>query len=358
MKDKIESLQMLRCIAVALVIFIHTCNFVDMPHFTTNSVFNSFFNLSVWGAIGVDLFFTISGFIMVIVTPAYINKPGSWKDFLLKRAVRIIPLYYLISLYVLMVDVSKHAIPPMQAILKTIFFLPVFDRRVFTVPVIAVGWSLSYEMYFYLLITFFLLLRRNVYTYLLLSIVLLAAMGVIFNPPHPLLKFLTSPLLIEFGLGISAGLLYKHSKQFKWGHYKVLALALIIIGAAGMIASIFINFGNIFLQEVVENNNRLAFFRAVFWGMPCGALVAGVVLMEGMKQFKTPRLLVKAGDASYSAYLIHMKIYLWYGRLFSLTHLGGTVFVLSSIVVCLAVSIVFYNVFERNLTLWVSKVFF
>jgi peptidoglycan/LPS O-acetylase OafA/YrhL len=358
MKDKIESLQMLRCIAVALVIFIHTCNFVDMPHFTANSVFNSFFNLSTWGAIGVDLFFTISGFIMVIVTPAYINKGASWKDFLLKRAIRIMPLYYLISLCVLVVDVSKHAIPPIHVILKTIFFLPVFDRHVFTVPIVAVGWSLSYEMYFYLLITFFLILKQNVYTYLLLSIVLLAVIGAIFNPPSPLLKFLTSPLLIEFGFGIASGLLYKHSKQFEWPHYKVLALILIIIGAAGMLASVFINFGNIFLQEVVENNNRLAFYRSVFWGIPCGALVTGVVLMESIKQFKTPRLLVKAGDASYSAYLIHMKICLWYGRLFIYTNLGGAVFVLSSIVVCLAVSIVFYNVLERNLTLWVSKAFF
>jgi exopolysaccharide production protein ExoZ len=92
---KINSIQLLRAIAVSLVIFIHAATFGVVRISSINPV-EGIYNSQTWGAIGVDLFFCISGFIMTIVVPSYQEK-NDWKKFQLKRVIRILPLYYLLS---------------------------------------------------------------------------------------------------------------------------------------------------------------------------------------------------------------------------------------------------------------------
>jgi exopolysaccharide production protein ExoZ len=349
-KNKINSLQLLRAVAVSLVIFIHLINYVDRPTVVTHSIFYSFFQLRPWGAIGVDLFFTISGFIMTVVTPSY-QASGKWKDFLIKRGIRIIPLYYLVSLIFALVYVfHNHIMPNLVGVLKTLFFIPFFDKHVFSYPIVAVGWSLSYEVYFYLLIALFLALKGNVYKKLLITILILSTVGVIVNPENTLLKFLTSPILIEFALGVSAGLLYRHLDAANNSNIKWLALGLITIGVAGMVATIFTGSFGFSPQEAIENNNHLALLRSVIWGMPCASLLLGVVLWERATQMVIPAFLIVFGDASYSAYLIHSKVYFAYSKVFAHIKLNDTIFVLTALPVCLIVSVIFYKLIERPIT--------
>ena len=125
--QKINSLQLLRAIAVGFVVFIHSAYF-GVPIISSINPTDSFYNLKTWGTIGVDLFFTISGFIMTIVIPAYM-KPKGWKDYFAKRMIRIIPLYYLLSVLDALVTVYvHHEALTFQVIIKSLIFFPVFDK--------------------------------------------------------------------------------------------------------------------------------------------------------------------------------------------------------------------------------------
>jgi len=188
---KINSIQLLRAIAVSFVIFLHI-SFGGIEKFSAVNPVASFYHLKTWGAIGVDLFFSISGFIMTIVVPSY-NQPGDWKKFFVKRFIRILPLYYLISfLTALNMIFVHHESIPVLSIAKTILFFPLFDIKTFIDPIVGVGWSLSYEIYFYSLIGILLILKKDIYKRLLIIILLLVIIGLSFNIQSPLLKFLKS----------------------------------------------------------------------------------------------------------------------------------------------------------------------
>lgn len=354
--EKINSLQMLRAFAVILIIFIHLTNFILIPRFAAYSAFWSFFSLSQWPAIGVDLFFVISGFIMTVVTPQYIEN-GNWREFLLKRAIRIIPLYYLVSLYIFITGLRHGYVADSATILKSILFLPLFDKQIFVFPLVPVGWSLSYEIYFYLLITVFLIFRKNVYNNLLIIIAVLAVIGVVFNPPQPLLKFFTSPLLLEFAYGIIVGLLYRNKAFLRQRRGAKLAFGLTLVGATLMLLTLFTGTASydFSLQQNVENDNTTAMLRAVIWGLPCAFFLFGMVLMEEAGCLFVPAFMVKLGDASYSTYLTHILIYQLYSKIFIYSHLSANVFVLSGVLVCLICSFVFYRVIEKPLNTIISK---
>jgi exopolysaccharide production protein ExoZ len=354
--ERINSLQMLRAIAVMLIIFIHLTNFILIPRFAAYSAFWSFFALSKWPAIGVDLFFVISGFIMTVVTPQYILS-GNWQQFLLKRAIRIIPLYYLVSLYIFITGLRHGYIADNTIILKSVLFLPLFDKKIFVVPLVPVGWSLSYEIYFYLLITVFLIFKKDVYKNLLCVIGVLAAIGVVFDPPQPLLKFLTSPLLLEFAYGIIVGLLYRNKAFLGQHRGEKVAFGLTLIGAILMLVTLFSGTASydFSLQENVENNNTAAILRAVVWGLPCAFFLFGIVLMEESGCLFVPAFMVRLGDASYSAYLTHILFYQLYSKVFVRTHLSANVFVLSGMLVCLICTLIFYRIVEKPLNTVISK---
>ncbi|MCR5875270.1 acyltransferase [Phenylobacterium sp. J426] len=105
------------------------------------------------GAAGVDVFFVISGFIMWVVTCRKTPSPG---DFLMRRVQRIVPLYWAATLLVVGVALAiPGSFPNLQvsfeALLKSLFFVPYHDAGGLIAPLIVPGWTLNYEMFFYLL---------------------------------------------------------------------------------------------------------------------------------------------------------------------------------------------------------------
>ena len=99
-------------------------------------------------ASGVDLFFVISGFIMVYSSEDLFGARGAWRTFLTRRLVRIVPLYWLttaitIPLMSLTVD--------WQSLLGSYFFIPYRAPSNAIVPLHGVGWTLNLEMFFYVI---------------------------------------------------------------------------------------------------------------------------------------------------------------------------------------------------------------
>jgi peptidoglycan/LPS O-acetylase OafA/YrhL len=181
MNKKIESVQMMRGIAALSVVFFH-------------------FEIFSKGGFGVDLFFCISGFIMMLVTEKNTD------DFLKKRALRIIPLYYLLTLGVFTMNFIAPQLfvrteTDFASLLRSLFFISGIKAE----PIVGVGWTLCYEMLFYLL--FFVAFKishknRHWITFAFLAIIVLT--GLVFRPTNDYLMFYTRPILLEFALGMFA----------------------------------------------------------------------------------------------------------------------------------------------------------
>lgn len=103
-----------------------------------------------YGAVGVDLFFVISGFIIFFVTEK------SQDHFLLKRVIRIVPLYWLATfaiaaLTIAKPDVFNQSVFEVTHLIKSLFFIPHYNETQGLRPLLSLGWTLNYEMMFYLI---------------------------------------------------------------------------------------------------------------------------------------------------------------------------------------------------------------
>ncbi len=163
----INNLQVTRAVAAYMVVLFHFLA-LFVWHLYPEAKYLTF------GAAGVDIFFVISGFIMVVTTSDGKTGPA---DFLAKRIARIAPIYWLITL--VLVAMSLAGLKPigilrMQAdwVVKSLFFIP-FNRDGYVEPINSVGWTLNYEMFFYVVFAVCLTVRQNSARVLLLCATML-----------------------------------------------------------------------------------------------------------------------------------------------------------------------------------------
>jgi exopolysaccharide production protein ExoZ len=142
----LKSLQILRYIAATSVILVHI---ETIPNF---------------GGFGVDIFFVLSGFVIALV----VSSKQSPIQFAISRVSRIVPIYWLLTtLLLIMILLAPQLFPESTIInsnatnyLKSLFFVPYQDGLGIK-PILAVGWSLNYEMLFYLLVWISLLFSKH-----------------------------------------------------------------------------------------------------------------------------------------------------------------------------------------------------
>jgi len=345
---KLDSIQVLRAIAVILVVYVHC-----IP--SAENLFGYSPDFSV-GALGVDLFFTISGFIMTRIFGSYYEK-GGWKFFAVKRVARILPLYWGLSLGKFIIDYFYgHTVAEFRAIIKTVIFLPIFDNP-FTNPIIPAGWSLSYELYFYLLITLLLVWRtKHIPALLSCLLVGLSIAGLLFNPQNTTLNFLTSPLLFEFALGVLAGLIYDQAK--KTIGWNLIAGISLLLGSGIIVSFIWLKVNDFQDPLFLALNSSLAAERSLVWGIPSALLLLGSTLAERFSSFRIPAWVILVGDASYSNYLLHQTILgysLGFIKRLPFPFVGPVSYSLFMVIGCTAISIPFYLRIEKPLTIWFSR---
>jgi exopolysaccharide production protein ExoZ len=262
-----------------------------------------------FGAFGVDLFFVISGFIMMtIVTPDV-----SWRKFIVDRAWRILPPYWFYTTLVLFVSLyaptavnSSFAHPP--SLLRSYLLIPdTVD------PLLAVGWTLIHETYFYLCfaLMLFLAARRGfalsflLLTWMLAVLCFGAALHVL-GIRDPVAAVAAHPLTLEFISGAAIGILIRR----KFAKLAVPALV------AGIIVFAFVlSFRGTALALISDRT----WMRPILIGLPCALIVYGLVAMEIRGALAAPEWLVTLGDASYSTYLSHVLVLSALGRLFAMT---------------------------------------
>ncbi|WP_166652379.1 acyltransferase family protein [Enterovirga rhinocerotis] len=298
------------------------------------------------GAAGVDVFFVISGFIMLVSSRRLFGTAAGARTFMVRRLIRIVPLYWAVTtLYV----VVALAIPAALArpssgglILASYLFWPAAAPDGSVAPIVVVGWTLNYEMFFYALFGLAVLLpRRRAIAAVIAALIVIAMAGALLRPGSTALAFWSNPIILEFAAGILLGVVYESGRRLS----RPAAFALGAAGAAGFLIQI----GQPFLG---------GWMRLVGCGLPALALVAAVTLASDDGRGVWLRGLAAIGDASYSLYLTHL-LALWACRMIA-TKLGlvpsgladGIVFMLVSIGASIGVAFAGYALFERPVTQW------
>jgi exopolysaccharide production protein ExoZ len=285
----IRRLQALRFIAAALVLIGHT--FMEAVQHAMPLGAAAKLSALPWG-IGVDIFFVISGF---IITTASIDKPPTLSaviDFIVHRVIRIWPAYAfftgLMLVAVLLVpSFLRHAVLDPAYTIASFLFVPwprPGDGRPY--PLLGQGWTLNYEMFFYVSFALVLFLpRRMRVAALCLGGAALIALGQTIDLPLPL-SFYSRPVIAEFLFGVVLSVAYR-----RLAPPPIAGLALIVAAIAFLAA--------VPIDTEVES-------RPIWAGLPAVAIVAGVLFSgrPGERLLGQP-LLVLLGDASYALYLCH-----------------------------------------------------
>jgi exopolysaccharide production protein ExoZ len=105
----------------------------------------------------------------------------------------------------------------------------------------------------------------------------------------------------------------------------------------------------------IQDDNPFAFHRTLIWGLPCALFLLGATFFEQSFNKKIPRMIILAGDASYSGYLIHMKVFPIIAQIFRYLSLGSILYLITIVPMCLIVSIAFYIIVEKPLITGIVK---
>src|SRR4051812_39278147 len=152
-------IQILRLLAAVAVVAFHAWGVAPNGYKVPESAIA--FALS-HGGHGVGPFFVILGFIIFFSTHLARLTPA---QFLRRRVERLVSLYFLVTFAVVMLAVTLPATFGTEGwytprhIIKSLAFIAFTDGEM---PVVYLGWSLEYEMYFYLAVALLMALTRNV----------------------------------------------------------------------------------------------------------------------------------------------------------------------------------------------------
>lgn len=290
-----ESLHLLRAVASIAVVAHH------VPHFLRTHVTYSFPSFEA-GAAGVDVFFVISGFVMYC---AVHRAPPAWHDFLAKRAIRVVPMYGLATIavtaavWVVPSAFARFRVTPEQLV-KSLLFLPVYDPSGEIRPVIGVGWTLHFELLFYLLVAAALPVARTRAAMAAAAVLSGAAViSSILGLPAPFSAWqLLGLITVEFALGVGLARALHTTRVLEAPRWTRVAVCCVLF-----------TFAMIRVSSALPQG--VGFDRLVTWGFGGASLVASLALLE--PELRSARTLETwygpLGDASYALYLVHGSIF-------------------------------------------------
>lgn len=284
-RKTIRSLQVARALAALSVVAFHLSLTMGTAKYTGVA---PFWSLARFGNLGVDLFFVISGYIIMAAHQSDLGRPERAGNYAYKRFVRIFPAYWLymagftVAAWVLHIgDLPKSPVEWISAMTLV--------RLSSAEPPLTVAWTLFHEIAFYAVFLLAILNRRlGVMVFCLWMAVCLAVL----HYPHveqrtPFLVY-TAGFNLNFLIGIAAHWLSRRlSLRVAQGLLTAGALALVAIGALD---------GDVERPDVI----------ALAYGIGFGAVLAAIVRLEVLGHCYPMPWLERIGDASYSLYLVHL----------------------------------------------------
>lgn len=275
------SVQLLRAVAAWMVVFHHFAYFFLR---SSDGWFSTFF--TKYGAVGVDVFFVICGFVMYKST---FEKDVTPKAFIFNRVTRVVPVYWFFTCLTALVLLRFNDIIPQTEftfvfLLKSLFFIPSQNPSgVGPYPLLTIGWTLNYEMAFYLIFGASLFFRLKY------RLAIVAAGVFVLQKMMPDwgagFYFYFCKMGYEFLMGIAVGVIYCRG----WLRFP-------LVVAIAMTA---ISFAVITTFDIVHDYLRV--------GFPCAVIVAAAISQEHFN-LRTNKWLIKLGDWSYSTYLCQIIV--------------------------------------------------
>ncbi len=312
---RLHALQYLRAVAALAVVYSHAVIQVDgYQQYLLDA-----------GSFGVDIFFVISGFIMI-----YIAKPtNTFGQFFVNRVRRVVPLYWFFTLLMgaillLVPSVFKATVFDLKTLLLSLGFIPHWSsvQPDEAWPIVAPGWSLNFEMYFYLVFALSLFLAdRYRIAFITLVITAVFAIAQVFNTGESAVAhFFAKSMVFEFVFGMLLAAAWKRG----WRLPASTAVWLLVLGTCLL-----------FLKLPIP--------RIFEYGIPSLMIVAGCLFVN----VREVRWGVLLGDASYALYLSHIFVL---GALRKVLppilgdgQVAAYLFVLLSLIICTLASIVVHK---------------
>ena len=283
-------IQVLRGIAALLVVANHAVNEAENRNFIKTSIDVDF------GGFGVDVFFVISGFIMVYSNAVWFGIISSVPSFIVRRVVRIFPLYWIVCTVFLVMLKTAGEDPGLNFpyIIASYLLFPYPEPQDGAdFPFYFLGWTLEFEMFFYLCFSVSLIWRRSVGVSGLCAFMMAyLAFGSVLTFPPPFNYWVSSQLL-EFLAGCLVAEVYLRGLRLT-----ALTCRSLSVGAS---FAVFVSWYFLGGWPVT---------RGVVWGLPAMALVGAATLRPARAAHRFELMLARFGDASYSLYLVHSLVFL------------------------------------------------
>lgn len=282
------NLHLLRAIAALAVVYFHI---------TSEAGLNLPVNI---GAHGVDVFFVISGFII-----SYISARAP-EHFFVRRLIRIVPFYWTATLFVFSIAVAfphllRSTRPDFVQLICSLFFIPRETSYAGMFPTLILGWSLNYEMYFYVVFAACLLVTRRWSPLLCAALIGVIVIAIdLSGATSPTVRFYARPIVYEFCYGIACYYVFALAERRaaslrEWVPGRLILWA-ILAGALGALA-------------FEEYHAGLGLPRFVSAGVPALLLVASALMLERVYGVSAnSRSVYLLGESSYILYLIHPYI--------------------------------------------------
>ena len=258
-------------------------------------------------------------------------QPG---EFLVNRLTRIAPPYALLTMFVYLVATYvPNAFPNMRTSLShavlSMLFIPHTDKFGTAFPQIAPGWTLNYEVFFYLVFAICLWATVRVRIWICTGALgVLALIGAMTDSSFAAINTYTSPLLLEFVAGLWLGVAWNKNRlpPAVWGWASVVA-------GLAMLAA-----------WELRDGTQPADLRPLVWGLPSALIVGGLLTIERRVGMPHSSLALLLGDASFSIYLVNVFIVAAIWRLLSPVSLAG--YFVAATIGSVVAGIVFWRLVE------------
>ena len=274
-ETRLNGIQMLRGLAAFAVVIYHIQLLAEKNGIINQIIVN---NISENLYVGVDIFFVISGFIMA---KTVVGSDISGLEFIRRRIIRIVPLYWVLTFFLftsinLISNVMQISSYSYRQLLASLFFSS--DIFYMSVPIIDQGWTLEFEMFFYILISICLIFtrKRNALMLTGVTLILICLLG-------------ANQMFLEFVIGITVYYINKfiYLKEILFKFTAIFAVLIFLL---------------LFSMDYSSD------LRVVVYGIPCALML---LACANINLAPTNRLVV-LGEISYSLYLSQSLLLFWF----------------------------------------------
>ena len=277
---RLHGIEAMRGVAACAVVLYHVARHVNQAEPMPALV-----RATQWGHAGVDLFFVLSGFIILHVHARDLGRPARLGHYLRRRAVRVLPIYWIaLGCTLLMAAFGSHAAPTAARIFSSALLLPASQE-----PVLGIAWTLQYEMVFYAVFCVLILNRRLGAA--LLALILAWLLTALFVPrvvPAGMPPMFCGAYSLDFYAGLCVAWWLAHADVPQ--PRAVAAAGLALLASVGM-------------AESLGKLNGYGTSARLCYGLACAVLILGIVAWERTGGLRVPGWMRRLGAASYSIYL-------------------------------------------------------